>query len=309
MNVTPVGTNGGTAKSLPLTSTERSRLSRRRKRDAAAAVAGVAPAAPTVAPPPQRRVALGNTVLGVALAATGIVLAAVGMSATISYAVKIAAGPDRLLLAVLAAAADVLALLLPSAAVGLWRARRRLVAIGACVLWLVAAVTTLSNLAGFANTSADAFASARETKATERALVLDRVARLRSERAAIMERRPVGAIVVAIGDVPRSRIAAERQALATAKRRDQIDAELVGLEHMVETLPAVTAADPSAAGLAGVVALVTGGHVTVAQDALRRIRLALVLVLPLTGGLVLAIGLAAAARPASARRSATLSVT
>jgi hypothetical protein len=294
MNVTPVGTNGGTAKSLPLTSTERSRLSRRRKRDAAAAVAGVAPAAPTVAPPPQRRVALGNTVLGVA---------------TISYAVKIAAGPDRLLLAVLAAAADVLALLLPSAAVGLWRARRRLVAIGACVLWLVAAVTTLSNLAGFANTSADAFASARETKATERALVLDRVARLRSERAAIMERRPVGAIVVAIGDVPRSRIAAERQALATAKRRDQIDAELVGLEHMVETLPAVTAADPSAAGLAGVVALVTGGHVTVAQDALRRIRLALVLVLPLTGGLVLAIGLAAAARPASARRSATLSVT
>ena len=46
------GTNGGgTAKSSPLTSTERSRLARARQRAAAAAAADVAPAVPTVAPP------------------------------------------------------------------------------------------------------------------------------------------------------------------------------------------------------------------------------------------------------------------
>jgi hypothetical protein len=47
----------------------------------------------------------GAMLLGAALALGGIALAAIGMSATISYSMKIAAGPDRLMLGGLAAAA------------------------------------------------------------------------------------------------------------------------------------------------------------------------------------------------------------
>jgi hypothetical protein len=235
----------------------------------------------------------GAMLLGAALALAGVALAAIGMSATISYSTKIAAGPDRLMLGGLAATADTLALLLPSAAAALWGSRR-LLALAAVLLWLLTVTVTLSNLSGFLGVHADAFTSGRETAATERGLVLDRVARLRAERASIAERRSVGEITLAIRNAKRAHVDDERAALAIARHRDQLDADLAGLEHSIGTLPAATAADPAAAGIADIVYSITGR--IVAEQALRRLRLALLLALPLAGGLVLAVGAAVAAR-------------
>jgi hypothetical protein len=58
-------------------------------------------------------------------------------------------------------------------------------------------------------------------------------------------------------------------------------------------LPAVNAVDPSGATISAAVSLITG--VSIATGTLQRARLALLLALPLLGGLVLAIGSALAA--------------
>jgi hypothetical protein len=268
------------AKVKPLSSTERSRRHRAKRTAASPAVAA------TVAP--MQRVALG-----LVLTLIAVLLAGTGMAATISYSLKTAVGADRFLLAALAAAADMLTLMLPSAAVAVWRTGRRGLALVGVLLWLAAAGITATNLAGFLGVNGDAFLTGRETAVAERTLVLERVARLRNERAAITETRPVGVITVAIRNATRATSDDQRAALAIAKRRDAIDAELVAVEATIPTLPAVNAVDPSGATISAAVSLITG--VSIATGTLQRARLALLLALPLLGGLVLAIGSALAA--------------
>ncbi len=101
-------------------------------------------------------------------------------------------------------------------------------------------------------------------------------------------------ITLAIRNAKRAHVDDERAALSIARHRDQLDADLAGPEHSIGTLPAVTAADPAAAGIADIVYSITGR--IVAEQVLRRLRLALLLALPLAGGLVLAVGAAVAAR-------------
>jgi hypothetical protein len=80
-----------------------------------------------------------------------------------------------------------------------------------------------------------------------------------------------------------------------ATRRDAVDAELLDLESKVPALPQITMNDPSAA----VLSEITGA--TISEDSLRRLRLALLLVLPLCGGFVLpvAMGLLPGKKPES----------
>lgn len=274
-----------------LTSTERSRLKRKRDAEAARAVRDVAPTAARVAPSATR-------CIGAVLILTAVLLAGVGMAATVDYALKTADGADRYLLAALAAAADVLTLVLPTAAGAIWRARRRGLAVLGVLLWLTAAGVTATNVAGFLGVSADAFLTGRETAVAERGLVLERVARLRNERAGISEARPVGVIAVAIRNATRAKVEDERAGLAIAKRRDAIDAELSAVEATIPTLPAVNAADPSAATISAAVGLITGGRVVIADDVPRRVRLLALLALPMFGGLALAIGAALGGRGA-----------
>lgn len=133
-------------------------------------------------------------------------------------------------------------------------------------------------------------------------MILDRVARLRAERGIITEQRSVAEIVVAIRNATKARAEDERGALAVAKRRDAIDLELELAEGAVARLPAITEADPSASTMSSVVGLVTGGSVSIAENTLRRVRLLLLLSLPLAGGIIFAIGATLAGRE-SERRS------
>jgi hypothetical protein len=278
----------------PTTSAERSRRYRERRKaeiEAANVTPEIATVTPAVTP---TRVRAGNVTVGMVLSSTGVLLAGLGACMSVSY---LAAGADetaRLLLGGLAASADAVALLSPSAGLMLWRGRRRLLGVGAWLLWLAAGVATISNIAGFISGHADTLIAGRETALTERGLVTERVTRLRDERRHITEQRPADAIAIAVRNSSRAHIDDERSALAVARRRDAIDAELRELERSIAELPTVATADPSAAVMAGAIALVSGGRVVIADETVRRFRLLLLLMLPLTGGLVLAIGLAVA---------------
>jgi hypothetical protein len=78
--------------------------------------------------------------------------------------------------------------------------------------------------------------------------------------------------------------------LAVAKRRDAVDVELATFEQRLGGISQVVTADPSAAVLSDI------SGTTVSEHELRRLRLALLLGLPLCGGLVLSLATALMAR-------------
>jgi hypothetical protein len=238
----------------------------------------------------------GRFVIGGALAATGIILAGGGLAMTVTYTIAGATGLDQILLGGLAAGSDALALLTPSAAAYLWRARRRAAAAVAGVLWIIAAGATLQNLCGFVGSYGDAFVSGRETASTERSLVFDRLERLRRARKEITETRSVAEIKIALANATARKVDDERAAVAVARHRDDLDAQLAALEATIPTLPAMTAADPAAATISSIVSLISGGRLVIADDFFRRARLLALITLPLLGGLILATGAALTAK-------------
>jgi hypothetical protein len=266
-----------------LTSTERSRRHRANKRAAASPAVAAPSVATTAAPNAQRALGVAFVFIAVALAATGVAM-------TVSYSNTITTGADRMLFAVLAVIADVLALFSPAAALGLWHARRRALAVASWLVWVMAASITLANLSGFVGAHSDSFVAGRESNVIERKLIIERLDRLRAERAEITELRDPAVIAATIRDAPRSKIDDLRTALASARHRDDLDAKPAGLEGTIQALPPTTIADPSASTLAGMVHLVTG--VSIATATLQRARSALLLLLPLLAGMLLAIGAA-----------------
>jgi len=252
---------------------------------------GVIAALTTAAPSPSTTSRdAGRVLAAVILGASGLGLATIGAVATVTYSLETTGS----LMAALAAAADAVALILPAAACSLWTVRRRLLAAVAWCLWMAATAITAANVAGFIGQHTDSFLAGREVASTERTLVLERLGRLRAERAKITETRPMGAITVAIQNSRVADLEALRTARAIAQRRDAIDAELAGLETRVATLPAVSAIDPSASVLAEILRLPS-------EIDLRRIRLAILLVLPLTSGLLVAMALAIGMRSERSR--------
>ena len=240
-------------------------------------------AAPVIAPPPpapSRLSACGRLLATTIVASVGVALAVIGMIETTAYAMRVGGW----LFAALAICADALVLFMPAAVAGLWR-RRSPATIVAAALWLVGGAVTLANLSGYIGSSDDAFRAVRETQSTQRSLALEQLARLRNERAAISELRPVGALNVAIKNVRPSKRPALREALAVAQRRDALEARLSAVSASLPTVPQIALVDPSA----GVLSEISGA--TVSETLLRRVRLALLLLLPLCGGFVLSVAL------------------
>jgi hypothetical protein len=234
-----------------------------------------------IAPPaPSRLSACGRLLATTIVASVGVALAVIGMIETTAYALRVGGW----LFAALAICADALVLFMPAAVAGLWR-RRSPATIVAAALWLVGAAVTLANLSGYIGSSDDAFRAVRETQSTQRSLALEQLARLRNERAAISELRPVGALNVAIKNVRPSKRPALREALAVAERRDALEARLSAVSASLPTVPQIALVDPSA----GVLSEISGA--TVSETLLRRVRLALLLLLPLCGGFVLSVAL------------------
>ncbi len=249
-----------------------------------------APPAPVVAidPPAQHRArahGLTRRSGATVLAFVGIALAGIGMIETTAYAASV----GGLLFAALAVCADALVLFMPAAIAALWR-RRSAAAFLAAALWLVGGAVTLANLSGYVGGSDDRFRAGRETQSLERTLAFERLARLRHERDAIAEMRPAAALRIALNHVRRSKSAALGEALAVAQRRDAVDAELTALGADLTSVAPLATVDPSAS----VLSELTGATVT--EAALRRLRLGLLLLLPLCGGLVLSVALSLVVR-------------
>ncbi|HUC52021.1 MAG TPA: hypothetical protein VMA30_21750 [Xanthobacteraceae bacterium] len=243
-----------------------------------AAVAAVAPAAPIHAPAAERRA--GRVLGAIVLAAVGVALAGVGVVETTTFAAKV----GGLLFAALAVCADALVLLMPSAATVLWR-RRSPAIVAAVALWLVGSAVTLSNLSGYIGSSDDHYRAGRQVESTERTLAMERLARLRHERASIAEMRPVTALSLAVRRARGWNKLVLEEALAVAQRRDELDAELRSVASSLSALPEVATVDPSASVLSDI------SGATVSESDMRQLRLALLLLLPLCGGFVLSIAL------------------
>jgi hypothetical protein len=255
--------------------------------------ATVTPAVTATVTPPNRRAALTTMLAALPLATVGVGLSIIGMLETATYA--LAAG--GVLFCALAIAADVLTLAMPSVAGTLWRRRSPAVAL-AGLLWCAGAAVTVANLSGYVGEHVEQYQNGRQTLATGRSMALERLARLKDERKAIGEgSRPAGAIAAALSGAHRSEKPALREALEMAKRRDAIDGELAVFEHQLGEVSTVATADASAAILSDI------SGTTISERELRRLRLALLLGLPLCGGLVLS--LVFALTPAASPRRST----
>ncbi len=274
---------------------QRPRVSRKRRAAKGAVAAAVEPSIPRIgrsdnvvsdrAPIASHASAAGEPIgplLGVTiiLAVVGIALAGVGMVETTAFAAK----AGGLLFAALALCADAVVLLMPSSAAMLWR-RRSPAVVAAVVLWIVASAVTIANLSGYIGSSDDQFRAAREGESTARVLTLQRLAQLRHERDAITEMRPVAALILAVNHARGWRKVALGEALAVARRRDALDAELPTAVSSIPDLPKITTVDPSANVLSDIIGA------TVSESGLRRLRLAALLALPLCGGFVLTVAL------------------
>jgi hypothetical protein len=233
---------------------------------------------PVAPPAPSRLGAYGRGLATAMVATVGIALAVIGMIETTAYALRVGGW----LFAALAICADAMVLVMPAAVAALWR-RRSPAVIVAAALWLVGGAVTLANLSGYIGSSDDAFRAGRESQSTQRTLAMEQLSRLRHERAAIAELRPVGALNAALKNARQSRRPALREALAVAERRDAVESELTAISASLPAVPQLAIIDPSANVLAEISGL------SVSELFLRRLRLALLLMLPLCGGFVVSI--------------------
>jgi hypothetical protein len=238
-----------------------------------------------VAHPTGRATDVMAYVAAIGLATVGVGLSVVGMVETATYALAV----GGVLFCAVAVAADVLTLTMPSVIGTLWR-RRSLAVILAGLLWCAGAAVTVANLAGYVGEHVEQYQAGREAMAAGRSMAIERLARLRDERRAIVEKRSPAVIAAALSDARRSERPALREALAMAKRRDVLDVELATFEQRLGEVPQVATADASAAVLSDI------SGTTVSEHELRRWRLALLLGLPLCGGLVLSLATALMAR-------------
>jgi hypothetical protein len=218
------------------------------------------------------------------------------------------------LLAGLSVSADILALILPTTARVLWVDRHRAAAGIAWGLWAMTILLALLATVGFAALNVSDTAATRSKIASERALLTERVERLRTERAEITETRPLGTLETELqraqpGAAPVWRatsgcrditlassgeacatVLALRSALQTAQRRDALDATLLEAEQQLKGLPAISISDPQAEIGAHLINWVTLGAIKVTAEDIRTARIAGMSLMPQIAGLVLMLG-------------------
>jgi hypothetical protein len=219
--------------------------------------------------------------------------------------------------------ADVLALVLPTAAARLVGARHYLAALIAWLLWSATMMFVLLASAGFAGLNIADVTAGRAREALTGKAIEARMETLRTERRAISETRSVAAleadlqgaqpaaaavwkrsdgcrdITIAASAQACAGVLQARQRLGEAQRRDKIDAELLEAEARFASAPAISSADPQAVTAAKLVSWSTAGLITLTTADIGTLRLLLLTLLPQCAGLVLMLaGLAWARQPA-----------
>ena len=249
---------------------------------------------------------------GAALAVLAVAVAWFGIRINAWYGSTLGRTPEAsTLLSGLSVAADILALVLPTAARTLWTDRRRMAAVVAWALWTITVAVALTATVGFAALNIADTTAARAKTVTELAGLTARIERLRSERGGITESRSVAAIEAELQrtqpgaatvwratagcrdvTLPASGeacapVLALRQAQATAERRDVLDADLRDAEAQLRGLPSVMAADPQADTAARLIGWMSFGLITVTNNDIHLARIAGMTLVPQLAGLVL----------------------
>jgi len=249
---------------------------------------------------------------GAVLAALALAVAWFGIRINAWYGGTLGRTPEAsTLLSGLSVSADVLALVLPTAARTLWTDRRRMAAAVAWALWTITIAVALMATVGFAALNMADTSAARAKTVTERTGLTAQIERLRTERGGITESRSVAAIEVELQrtqpaattvwrttagcrdvTLPASGelcapVLALRQAQATAERRDILDADLREAEAQLRHLPPVTAADPQSDTAARLISWMSFGLITVTSNDISLTRIAGMTLVPQLAGLVL----------------------
>ncbi len=247
--------------------------------------------------------------LAVTIAATGLYIAGMDGLVSANYGRSLGRTPEAAALFTgIAWAVTAAGLVLPTAAMALWRGGRRG---SAFVAWSVVAVLIVPMAAlaalGFVAENVSDRGAERGKAAREAAMLQGRIEQLIRERQAIVETRSAAAIEAEVQaaqaqagnyfartkgctDVtqPKSGEACApvldlRRALGEARRRDAVDLEVKERQTQLAALPALSSADPQAEGAAGFVTWVSLQHLTPAASDFAMLRLGLfaaVLLLP-----------------------------
>jgi hypothetical protein len=165
-------------------------------------------------------------------------------------------------------AADLVALVLPSRAAGLWQAGRRATALVGWVVWLVTFVFAVIASLGFASTNISDVTLARASRVTP--AVTSAQAAL-TDTIAARDRECKGGL---------GKFCREREA-AVAERRQVLDSAMTSVGQ---------AADPQAVAASRLVAWGSGGMFRPAPEDFAMLRLTLLALLPQIGGLLLLVG-------------------
>jgi hypothetical protein len=253
-------------------------------------------------PPAQAEVAKPvRSIIGmltsIVLFATAVGLTGVGLVMNARFASSFGQTVEAaVLLATIGLAVDLLAVILPTVGAQLLQRRAFLAAGAAWTIWVAALGMTLLAATGFASTNIGDAVAGRAKVAGESAALTERIGRLRRERVAISETRSIAAIEVELQraqpeaqsvwratngcrDVTRitsgracEKVLELREALATAERRNGLDAELRTMEGKLAALPAIALADPQATTTAEILAWLSAGAFKPAPGDISRLR-------------------------------------
>jgi hypothetical protein len=203
------------------------------------------------------------------LSAAALVLAAVGITINGWFARSLGSSnvAGWLFLAV-GVAADLVALVMPSCAAGLWQAGQRPTAIVGWAIWLTTFVFAVTAGIGFASTNISDVTLARASRVTP--AVTDAQAALADARAARDRECKSG-----VGKFCR-----EREA-AVVERRQILDTAMTSVGQT---------ADPQTDAAIKLVAWVSGGLLRPAAEDFAMLRLVLLALLPQIGGILLMVG-------------------
>jgi hypothetical protein len=249
--------------------------------------------------------------LGLLLGLVAVGLTVVGLTVNTRFAASFGQTAEAAaLLAAVGLTIDCLAIVLPSAAAQLWRDRHVMSASAAWAIWLIALGMTLLAAVGFAATNIGDGVAGRSKVAAEASALIADIERLRGERAAITEARPVATIeaeiqraqpaaaavwkqtagcsnvTMAASGAACAEVLKLRQALGVAQRRDTLDAELRSAEARLAPMPAITTGDPQATMAADLVAWISLGRVSLTPHDIHRMRITGLTIIPALAGII-----------------------
>jgi hypothetical protein len=233
------------------------------------AIAEPAVTPPAATPHYEEPVTLSRHFAPILLTTAALALSAVGITINGWFARSLGASEVAgwLFLAV-GVAADLLALILPSTAAGLWQAGQRATALVAWTVWLLTLVFAVTAGIGFASTNITDVRLARASRVTP--VVTSAQAALTDAMAA-RDRECKGGV---------GKFCREREA-AVAERRQLLDSAMTSVGQ---------AADPQTDAAIKLVAWGTGGMLRPAPEDFAMLRLGLLALLPQIGGILLMVG-------------------